>query len=330
MTRTNRVLNGHNKTGFHSGRLHAHNIIAGKVDVTLGSGDGTATITFARPLQNANYRVLLCPQEATTNDDLTLSVDSKKPQSFIINVTSTNHSTPITVGYLVLASRGNQADSHGRFGMHSGNAHFRNLQFGKAVTLVNGTEKVIAFPKPFTHKPIILLTIDDETVATAGFAYVSTLPNHGSVGIKVASIAGPTSNVDITWVAFDPGFEYSAADAIGNTGNTLVGGNRQGKFGIHSGNFRAKNFIGGIMADDTDGNGDGEDAITFGQMLRKTPVVFNMIQSPVADVTAVAYVTSVSISGVTVGVNNSNTTSDAVIHGFLAIDYEWLPTKAAE
>ena len=189
---------------------------------------------------------------------------------------------------------------------------------------------MITFPKPFTHKPIILLTIDDATIATAGFAYISTAQTHGSVGIKVASISGPTTDVDITWVAFDPGFEFSTADAVGNTGNALVGGNRQGKFGIHSGNFRAKNFIGGIMADDTDGNGDGEDTVSFGQMLRKTPVVFNMIQSPVADVTAVAYVASASISGVTVGVNNSNTTTDGVVHGFLAIDYEWLPTKAAE
>lgn len=330
MTRTNRVLNGHNKAGFHSGRLHAHNIIAGKVDVTLGSGDGTSTITFARPLANKNYRVLLCPQEATTNDDLTLSVSAKSPQGFTINVTSTNHSSPITVGYLVLASRGNQADSHGRFGFHSGNAHFKNLQFGKSVVLTNGTEKTITFPKPMSHKPIILLTIDDDTIATAGFAYISTVQNHGSVGIKVASISGPTTNVDITWVAFDPGFEFSTADAVGNTGNALVGGNRQAKFGIHSGNFRAKNFIGGIMADTADGNGDGEDSVSFGQMLRKTPVVFNMIQSPKDDISAVAYVTGASISGVTVGVNNSNTTTATVIHGFLAIDYEWLPTKAAE
>ena len=330
MTRTNRVLNGHNKAGFHSGRLHAHNIIAGKVDVTLGSGDGTATITFARPMPNANYRVILRPQEATTNDDLTLSVSAKSPQTFIINVTSTNHSTPITIAYLVLGSRGNQVDSHGRFGFHSGNAHFRNLQWGKATVLVNGTEKVITFPKPMTHKPIMLLTIDDETVATAGFTYISTAQNHGSVGIKVASIAGPTTDVDITWVAFDPGFEFGSADGVGNTGNALVGGNRQGKFGIHSGNFRAKNLFGGIMADDTDGNGDGTDAVTFGRMLRKTPVVFSMIQSPVDDVTSVDYVTGASISGVTVGVNNSNTTSDTVIYGFLVFDYEWLPTKAAE
>ena len=97
MTRTNRVLNGHNKAGFHSGRLHAHNIIAGKVDVTLGSGDGTATVTFARPLANKNYRVLLLPQESTTNDDLTICVTAKTPQSFLITVTSTNHSSPITI-----------------------------------------------------------------------------------------------------------------------------------------------------------------------------------------------------------------------------------------
>lgn len=335
MTRTNRVLNGHNKAGFHSGRLHAKNIIAGKATVTLSSGDGTATVTFARPLANANYRVLLCPQESTTNDDLTICASAKTPQDFVINVTSTDHSTSIVIGYLVLTSRGNQADSHGRLGMHSGNAHFRNLQWGKAVVTIgagSGTALTVTLPRPMKHKPIILLSIDDATVATAGFVYLATAgdANNGSFIIDVASLAGPASTVDITWVAFDPGFNYASADAVGNTGNTLVGGNRQAKYGVHSGDFRAKNFIGGIMTDDADGNGDGEDAVTFGQMLRQIPVVFNMIQSPVNDATAVPYVASAAISGVTLGVNNSATTTAAVIHGFLAIDYEWLPTKAAE
>ena len=69
MTRSNRVLNGHAKAGFHSGRLHAKNIFAGRIDVDLSSGDGTATVTFAKPMKSANYLVLTCPQEATTNDD---------------------------------------------------------------------------------------------------------------------------------------------------------------------------------------------------------------------------------------------------------------------
>jgi len=335
MTRTLRVLNGHNKAGFHSGRLHAHNIIAGRADVTLSSGDGTATVTFARPLPNANYRVLLCSQEATTNDDLVLCATTKTPASFVINVTSTNHTTPITVGYLVLCARGSQVDSHGRFGFHSGFANFRNLQWGKAVVTVgagSGTALTITLPKPMKNKPIILLSFDDDTAVTAGFAYMATGGDatNGSFIIDVASVAGPTGTVDITWVAFDPGFNYGTTDAASNTGNAGVGGNRQSKFGIHSGDFRAKNFIGGIMSDDTDGSGDGTDAVTFGQMLKNTPIVFSMVQSPVNDSTAVSYVTGAAISGVTLGVNNSVTISDAVIHGFLAIDHEWLPTKVAE
>ena len=80
----------------------------------------------------------------------------------------------------------------------------------------------------------------------------------------------------------------------------------------------------------TDGNGDITEAVTFGQMLRQTPTVFAMIQSPVNDTTAVAFCSAQAISGVTVGVNNSVTTTDVVIMGYIAIDPEWLPTKAAE
>lgn len=335
MTRTNRVLNGHNKAGFHSGRLHAHNIIAGKADVTLSSGDGTATVTFARPMQNANYRVLLCPQEASTNDDLTYCVTTKTPQSFVINVNSTNHATPITMGYLVLASRGNQVDSHGRFGIHSGNAHFRNLQWGKAVVTVTGgagTALTVTLPKPMKNKPIVLLSFDDATRATAGFAYIATngAQTNGSFIIDVAGVSGPTGTVDVTWVAFDPGFDFGSTDAVSHSGNTGVGHNRQAKFGIHSGDFRAKNFIGGIASLTTDSNGDQTEAISFGQMVRQSPTVFAMVQSPVNDSTAVAYCSAQAISGATIGVNNSATTSAAVIMGFLAIDPEWLPTKAAE
>ncbi len=331
MTRTNRVLNGHNKAGFHSGRLHAHNIIVGKADVTLSGGDGTATVTFARPMPNANYRVILCPQEITTNDDLTICASAKSPASFIINVTSTNHATPITIGYLILGCRGSQVDSHGRFGFHSGNAHFRNLQWGKVTPAINAAVTV-TLPKPMRNKPIIIASIDDETVATAGFVYIATggAQTHGKFILDNTGVVGPTSTVDISWVAFDPGFNFGATDAVGNSGNAGVGGNRQGKFGIHSGNFRAKNFIGGIVSMTSDGSGDITEAITLGQMLRQSPTVFAMIQSPVNDTSAVAFCSAQAISGITVGVNNSVTTSDTVIMGYIAIDPEWLPTKAAE
>ncbi len=335
MTRSIRVLNGRKKAGFHSGRLHASNIIAGKVDVTLTTGDGTATVTFAKALNNANYRVLLTSQEATTNDDLVLSVTTKTPQSFVVNVNSTNHATPITVGYLVLEDRSKGLGSHGRFGFHSGFAHFRNMQWGKAVVTIgagSGTALTIKLPKPMKNKPIVFLTFDDDTRVTAGFAYIATggAQNHGSFKIDVASVSGPSGTVDVTWLAFDPGFNFGTTDAVANSGNAGVGGNRQAKFGIHSGDFRAKNFVGGIAALTADGNGDQTEAVSLKQMLKNSPLVLCMLQSPVNDETAIAYSSAQAISGATIGVNNSTTTTAVVILGFLIIDYEWRATDAAE
>ncbi len=338
MTRSIRVLNGRKKAGFHSGRMHASNIIAGKIDITLGSGDGTGTVTFAKALNNAKYRVLLTSQEATTNDDLVLSVTTKTPQSFVINVNSTNHSTPITIGYLVLADRNSAGASYGRFGFSSGHAHFRNMQWGKAVVTIgagSGTALTIKLTKPMKNKPLIFLSFDDDTAVTAGFAYIATggAQNNGSFKIDVESVSGPSGTVDVTWLAFDPGFNFGSADAIANSGDAGVGGNRQAKFGIHSGDFRAKNFIGGIAAMTADGNGDQTEAVTFGgggQMLRQSPVVLAMIQSPVNDDTAVAFCSAQAISGITVGVNNSKTTTAGVVIAYLAIDYEWRATDAAE
>ena len=50
----------------------------------------------------------------------------------------------------------------------------------------------------------------------------------------------------------------------------------------------------------------------------------------VNDSTAIAYASSITINGVTVGVNNSATTSDTVYYGVLAIDAVHLPTKEPE
>jgi len=332
MTRTIRVLNGLKKTGFHSGRLHANNIISGTVDVTLGSGDGTATVTFAKPLNNATYRVLLCPQEATTNDDLTLSVTTKTPKSFVINVYSTDHTSPITIGFLVLANHmDNVADSNSRFGFHSGHAYFKNLQWGKAEVAISGgagTDKIITFKKPMNNKPLIFLSFDDDTAVTAGFAYIGAVQTNGKFTIDVTAVAGPSTTVDITWLAFDPGFNFGTTDAVAH--KNVTDQNKQGKFGIHSGNFRAKNFLGGFNVDTTDASGDGTDAVTYGSMMKNTPVVFVGIQSPVDDITGIAYASTITIAGHTVGVNNSNTTSTALYYGWLAIDHEFRATNAAE
>lgn len=339
MTRTNRVLNGNCNVGFHSGRLHAKNILAGKVDVALTTGDGTTTVTFARSMRSANYLVLTCPQESTSNDDLCVSVSTKTPQSFVINVTSTNHSTALTVGFLILDTYNSGEATHNlpsRSGFHSGYANFRNLQWGKARITVGagaGTALTIKLTKPMKHKPLIFASFDEnDTAVTAGFVYMATggAQTNKQFILDVAGVAGPTGTVDVTWVAFDPGFNFGTADLIGHTGSAKVEQNRQAKFGIHSGDFRAKNFVGAFMADATDGNGDGSDTITFGQMFRNKPLIFTMIQSPVNDTTGIPYASTITINSAIVGVNNSVTTTATAYFGVLAIDAEWLPTKAPE
>ena len=333
MVRSARVLNGHQKAGFHSGRLHAKNILAGRVDVTLGSGDGTATVTFAKPMMSANYLVLLSIQELTSNEDMTICVTAKTPQDFIINVTSTNHTGPITIGFLVLDTRGSGPASHrsGRFGVRSGYAHFRNLQWGMVrATLAAAT--TITLPFPMKNKPLIFASIDDDTVATAGFVYVATggAQTNSQFILDNVGVTGPSGTVDITWVAFDPGFNFGTIDADGHSGKALGGEmNRQGKFGIHSGDFRAKNFVGGFHTLTTS-SADANEAITLGQKLRNIPIVFTMLQSPVNDTTAITYAHTITDSSFTIGVEKSATANAAVFLAYLAIDAEWLPTKAPE
>jgi len=338
MTRSNRVLNGHAKAGFHSGRLHAKNIFAGRIDVTLSNGDGTATVTFARPMRSANYLVLLCPQETVTNADLVYSVTTKAPGSFVINVTSTNQATALTMGFLVLDSRASGAVAHKcpRFGFHSGYAHFRNLQWGVARIAIDGsghgTAVTITLPYPMKNKPLIFASIDDDTACTAGLVHIATggAQTNKTFKLDCTGVVGPTTNVDITWVAFDPGFNFGTADAVGHKGTALAGEmNRQAKFGIHSGNFRAKNFVGGFVAATTS-SGDITEAVTYGNMLRQTPAVFVFIQSPVNDTTGLAYASTITIAGHTIGVDNSATTDAVVYFGWLAIDPEFLITKKPE
>ena len=333
MVRSARVLNGFNKAGFHSGRLHAKNILAGRVDVSLGSGDGTTTVTFAKPMRNANYLVLLSLQESTTNEDMTLCVSAKTPQDFVINVTSTNHTGPITIGFLVLDSRTSGPVSHtpGRFGFHPGYAHFRNLQWGMVRVALNAAV-TIKLPRPMKNKPLVFASIDDETVATAGFVYVATggTQTNAKFILDNTGVTGPSGTVDITWVAFDPGFNFGTIDADGHTGSALAGEmNRQSKFGIHSGDFRAKNFVGGIHKMTTSSN-DASEAITLGQRLRNIPIVFTMLQSPVNDTTAITYAGTITDSSFTMGVEKSATANGDVFLAYLAIDAEHLPTGAPE
>ncbi len=333
MTHSIRVLGGHNKTGFHSGRLHAKNILAGRADVTLNSGDGTETITFAKPMRNANYLVLLSLQESTTNEDMTLCVSAKSPQDFVINVTSTNHTGPVTIGFLVLDSRGSGAAAHrsSRFGSHSGYAHFRNLQWGMVRVALNASA-TIKLHHPMKNKPLVFASIDDDTVATAGFIHVATggEQTNSQFILDNGGVTGPSSTVDITWVAFDPGFNFGTIDADGHSGTALAGEmNRQAKFGIHSGDFRAKNFVGGLHAMTTSSN-DASETVTLGQKMRNVPIVFTMLQSPVNDTTAITYAGTITDGDFVLGVEKSATANGSVYLGYLAIDAEWLPTGEPE
>ncbi len=338
MARSNRVLNGWRKVGFHSGRLHAHNILAGRADVELSSGDGTETITFAKPMRDDNYLVLTCPQESTAKDDLCISVSDKTPQSFVINVTSTNHTDPITVGFLVLDSyrSGPQSNNPSRFGVHSGYAHFRNLQWGMIRATLNA-EVTVTLPHPMKHTPLVFASIDDDTAATAGFVYIGTngAQTRKSFKLDNTGVVGPSGTVDITWVAFDPGFDFGTADLDAHTKG--VGGHKLGgSFGIHSGDFRAKNFIGGFHSIATSSN-NGSEAVELGQVLRGVPIVFVFLQKPVNDSSAVCYASNTvlasvtTISGFTIGVENTATADAGPVYlGYLAIDSEWLPTKEPE
>ncbi len=329
-----RLRSSSRKAGFHSGRFHAGNIRGGVAAVTLAGGDGTATVTLSQPMRDDNYLVLTCSQTDTNNTDLCISVSAKTPQSFVINVTSTDQATGIKVGYLILDSlkSGAAAMTHSRYGFHSGFAHFRNIQWGVArVTLTtgDGTAKTITFPHTFKNTPMILASFDDDTATTTGFIHLATsAPTTKSFIIDCTGVAGPTTNVDITWIAFDPGFNVSTVQTVGNKKGNLAGQNTYSHAGIHSGDLHCKNLFGGLVSM-TPSSGDIDEAITFGQMLKNNPIVFAFKQAPVADTSGLAYVKSAAISGVTVGLEGTvNDTLSQV--GYLVFDYEFREEAAAE
>ncbi len=339
MARNARTLQpGGFRHGIHSGRFHASNFRGGKVAVTLGTGDGTATVTLAKPMRDANYLVLTCSQTDTDNTDLCISVSGKTPKSFVVNVTSTNQATGIVVGYLILDSResGAATHRHSRFGFHSGYAHFRNIQWGIArvpISAGDGTALTVKFPHNFKHTPMVLASFDDDTAVTTGFIHLGTsAPTTKSFVMDFTGIAGPTTNVDITWLAFDPGFDVNPegtyAQKVGQKKGNLVGQKLQSHGGIHSGDLHCKNLFGGVVAM-TPSSGDIDEAVTFGQMMKNVPVVFAFKQSPVADTSGIAYVKSATINAVTVGLEATVNDTEAFV-GYLVFDYEYRQEGAAE
>ncbi len=331
-----RLQPGGFKAGRHSGRFHASNFRGGIVAVSLGSGDGTATVTLEKPMPNADYRVLLCSQTDTDNTNLCLSVSAKTPQSFLITVTSTNQAS-INVGYLILDNK--PKASHGsRFGFHAGYANFRNLQWGKAVITTsggNGTLLTVKIPRTMKHLPMIFLSFDQhDTAITTGFLYLATggAPTHNSFIIDVAGCSISDATVEVTWLAFDPGFDVGKAGTftqiVGNKAGNLAGQKLQSHFGIHSGDFHAKNLFGGVVLM-TPSTGDISEAVTFGQMMKQVPIVFAFKQDPVDDATGISYAKSVGIDGATLGIEAAQTDGEASI-AYLVFDYEYRQEGAAE
>lgn len=327
------------KAGVHSGRFHASNFRGGKAAVTLSNGDGTATVTLNSPMRDANYLVLTCSQTDTDNTDLCISVSTKTPASFVINVTSTNQATGIVVGYLIVDSYQGKAATHrhARFGFHSGYAHFRNIQWGIAVVTTegsgHGTALTVNFSQTFKHTPMVLASFDDDTAVTTGFIHLGTsAPTTKSFIIDVTGCSITSNTVDITWVAFDPGFDVNPAgtyaEKVGQKKGNLVGQKLQSHAGIHSGNLHCKNLFGGIVAM-TPSSGDIDEAVTFGQMLKQIPVVFAFKQSPVGDTSGLAYVKSATINAVTVGLEATVDDTESFV-GYLVFDYEYRQEGAAE
>lgn len=323
------------KAGIHSGRFHAGNIRGGKAAVTLSDGDGTATVTLDKPMKDANYLVLTSSQTDTNNTDLCISVSTKSPQSFVINVTSTNQATGIVVGYLILDSMAAGATTHknSRFGFHSGYAHFRNFQWGIATVTTegsgHGTALTVPLPHPMKHVPMILASWDDDTAVTTGFIHLATggATNKQFV-IDCTGCSITNATVDITWVAFDPGFNVASVETVGQKAGNLAGQKLQSHGGIHSGDIHCKNLFGGVVAM-TPSSGDIDEAVTFGQMLKNTPIVFAFKQSPVADTSGLAYVKSAAISGVTIGLEATVDDTESFV-GYLVFDYEFREEATAE
>ncbi len=325
-----RLQPGGFKAGHHSGRFHASNFRGGIVAVSLGSGDGTATVTLQKPMPNANYKVLVCSQSDTDNTDLCIVVDTKTPTSFVVRVTSTNQSS-INVGYLILDAYPAATLKHSRFGFHSGSAHFRNIQWGTIKGTTSGgniTGIVAKFSHTFKNIPLIFASIDDaSTNITTGFVYIDVAATHKQVTFGLEGVSADEA-IDITWLAFDPGFDAATVQTVGNKAGNLAGQKLQSHFGIHSGDMHCKNLFGGLVSM-TPSSGDIDETVTFGQMLKNVPIVFAFKQAPVDDTAGLAYVKSVSISGATIGLEGTVNDTLAQV-GYLVFDYEYRQEGAAE
>ncbi|KKL24185.1 hypothetical protein LCGC14_2417850 [marine sediment metagenome] len=80
----------------------------------------------------------------------------------------------------------------------------------------------------------------------------------------------------------------------------------------------------------TTSSGDIDEQVTFGQMMKNVPVVFAFLQSPVDDITGVAYVKSADNDVVNIGVEASTHANEEVAVAYLVFDYEYRQEGTAE
>lgn len=85
------------RAGMKGGGIHAQNIQAGSVDVTITSTDGTATVTMPKTMK-AVPKVTLTGAEAMATG--TISVSAKTNKTFVVNVDGTDVTGALTVDWI--------------------------------------------------------------------------------------------------------------------------------------------------------------------------------------------------------------------------------------
>jgi len=89
------------RAGFHAGSVHAQNLYASSVDIsTDGTGDGTATVTFPKPMKNTPTVVATIAEAITTGYTF---ITTKTNASCIVNIDGCNlTSDTITVDVMAI------------------------------------------------------------------------------------------------------------------------------------------------------------------------------------------------------------------------------------
>ena len=76
------------RAGFHAGGVHAQNLYGGSVDVTTdSSGDGSATVTFPKPMKNIPKVVATIAESITTGYTF---ITTKTNANCVVNIDGCN------------------------------------------------------------------------------------------------------------------------------------------------------------------------------------------------------------------------------------------------